>query len=86
MNDMDDYLLGPYFQRDGRAVMSVGYFDSADMLEGLGQPSQANAERIITGMSYAAVVALIGEPSSIPKRNDGTMKSTVHWLTEILWG
>jgi hypothetical protein len=33
-------------------------------------------------MSYAAVVALIGEPDSIRKRDNGTIQSTVHWLTD----
>ena len=60
-------------------VTHTFYWDTA---EEIGQPTKANAERITPGMSYAAVVALIGEPDTIRKRNDGTMQSTVHWLTD----
>lgn len=60
-------------------VTHTFYWDTA---EEIGQPTRANAERITPGMSYAAVVALIGEPDSIRKRDNGTMQSTVHWLTD----
>lgn len=60
-------------------VTHTFYWDTA---EEIGQPTRANAERITQGMSYAAVVALIGEPDSIRKRDNGTMQSTVHWLTD----
>ncbi len=60
-------------------VTHTFYWDTA---EEIGQPTKANAERITQGMSYAAVIALIGEPDSIRKRNDGTIRSTVHWLTD----
>ena len=60
-------------------VTHTFYWDTA---EEIGQPTKANAERITPGMSYAAVVALIGEPDSIRKRDNGTMQSTVHWLTD----
>ena len=60
-------------------VTHTFYWDTA---EEIGQPTRANAERITQGMSYAAVVALIGEPDSIRKRDNGTIQSTVHWLTD----
>lgn len=60
-------------------VTHTFYWDTA---EEIGQPTRANAERITPGMSYAAVVALIGEPDSIRKRDNGTIQSTVHWLTD----
>ena len=60
-------------------VTHTFYWDTA---EEIGQPTKANAERITQGMSYAAVVALIGEPDSIRKRDNGTIQSTVHWLTD----
>lgn len=60
-------------------VTHTFYWDTA---EEIGQPTKANAERITQGMSYAAVVALVGEPDTIRKRNDGTMQSTVRWLTD----
>ncbi len=60
-------------------VTHTFYWDTA---EEIGQPTKANAERITPGMSYAAVIALVGEPDSIRKRDNGTMQSTVHWLTD----
>ena len=60
-------------------VTHTFYWDTA---EEIGQPTRANAERITQGMSYAAVIALIGEPDSIRKRDNGTIQSTVHWLTD----
>ena len=60
-------------------VTHTFYWDTA---EEIGQPTKANAERITQGMSYAAVIALIGEPDNIRKRDNGTIQSTVHWLTD----
>ena len=60
-------------------VTHTFYWDTA---EEIGQPTRVNAERITQGMSYAAVIALIGEPDSIRKRDNGTIQSTVHWLTD----
>lgn len=53
-----------------------------DTAEEIGQPTKANAECITPGMSYAAVVALVGEPDTVRKRDDGSFWSTVHWLTD----
>lgn len=60
-------------------VTHTFYWDTA---EEIGQPTKANAERITSGMSYAAVVALVGEPDTIRKRDNGTMQSTIRWLTD----
>jgi hypothetical protein len=42
------------------AVTSVGYFDSAEMLEDLGQPSLANAALIREGVSLVVAEAVMG--------------------------
>lgn len=60
-------------------VTHTFYWDTA---EEIGQPTKANAERITPGMSYAAVVTLVGEPDTIRKRDNGTIQSTVRWLTD----
>jgi hypothetical protein len=69
------------------AVTSVGYFDSAEMLEDLGQPSLANAALIREGVSLVAAEAVMGAhdhllvPLSVPCVWTWQEEGHIHTLT-----
>ena len=69
------------------AVTSVGYFDSAEMLEDLGQPSLANAALIREGVSLVVAEAVMGAhnhllvPLSVPCVWSWQEEGHIHTLT-----